>query len=180
MATISKRPPRFHTGDAVAFLYGPQRVSGTIVEDRGQLGAHGRRLYLVRVDLGQDDSPAFEIPEEDLEDFTDRTLEGQPGVRREYGVSYIREAETNRWVAMARVGDTYHGLKVTGAVAYTTSRWEGETQSDERHAVVSVFLEPDSNMDAESMSRLALQYADQMFKRRHPGAQIDHDVEGDG
>ena len=44
MSIGRKRPPRFRVGDPVRFLYGPEKVAGEIVEDRGPLGDFGRRL----------------------------------------------------------------------------------------------------------------------------------------
>ncbi len=35
------------TGMSVSFRYGPDRVSGTIKEDRGPIGVGGRHLYRV-------------------------------------------------------------------------------------------------------------------------------------
>jgi hypothetical protein len=55
MSSTKKQPPRFHIGDWVRFDYRPKKVSARIVEDRGLLGVHGRRLYRVQLDdtLGQ-------------------------------------------------------------------------------------------------------------------------------
>jgi ArsR family transcriptional regulator, zinc-responsive transcriptional repressor len=60
-----KQSPKFRVGDLVSVAYGSRRITAEIVEDRGQLGIHGRRLYRVRP--GEDDSTSFEIPEDDLE-----------------------------------------------------------------------------------------------------------------
>lgn len=36
-------------GDRVSFVFGGRRVRGTIIEDRGNIGYQGRRLYAVRL-----------------------------------------------------------------------------------------------------------------------------------
>lgn len=53
-------------GDPVSFRMGNQRVQGVIVEDRGPLGAQGRRLYGVRYSFLPGEATSFELPEEDL------------------------------------------------------------------------------------------------------------------
>ena len=61
----STRPPR--VGDLVAFDFGGLDVSGTVVEDRGQIGVGGRRLLRVRVEMEPGVDPMFiELPEADL------------------------------------------------------------------------------------------------------------------
>jgi hypothetical protein len=70
MSAAKKLKARFQVGDRISFLYGPRQVQGYVVEDRGPLGAHGRRIFLVRADLGQDEETMFEVPEDDLEDFS--------------------------------------------------------------------------------------------------------------
>jgi len=42
---IRKNPGPFRVGDRVAFRFVVSDVEGTIVEDRGNLGHEGRRLY---------------------------------------------------------------------------------------------------------------------------------------
>ena len=53
MSVAKKRKARFQIGDRVYFLYGTRQVHGKVVEDRGPLGAHGKRIFLVRADIGQ-------------------------------------------------------------------------------------------------------------------------------
>ena len=91
MSIGKKRAPRFHVGDPVTFLYGPEKVAAEIVEDRGPLGEYGRRLYRVRINAGQEDESSFEIPEEDIEsrDLDANTVE-TPGLRQEFDITYNR------------------------------------------------------------------------------------------
>jgi|GEM_PF-2483102 len=61
-------PPKFQVGDRVEFLFGVRRVHGEIVEDRGQIGVGGRRLYGIRFELTANEEPEYiEIPEKDIE-----------------------------------------------------------------------------------------------------------------
>lgn len=68
-AVISK--PKKHgrlpkVGDAVLAI-GPQRVRGRIVEDRGNIGAGGRRIVSIRIPQGKGIAPLFvEAPVDDL------------------------------------------------------------------------------------------------------------------
>jgi hypothetical protein len=185
MSIGRKRPPRFRAGDHVVFLYGPQKVAGEIVEDRGPLGDYGRRLYRVRINRGEEDENTFEIMEEDIE--VPNQSGSQPetaGLRQEFDVTYIRRDETNHWKATTTQGRLYKGVKARGAVGYTTARREGERDGDENHATVTVFMECDESMrDSHDrvrstawpvMTAAARQFADQMFKNRHPDAVIDH------
>jgi len=186
MSIGNKRAPRFRAGDPVTFLYGLEKVAGEIVEDRGRLGDFGRRLYRVRINVGQDDESTFEIPEEDIESRDPKTTTVQtPGLRQEFEVTYIRKQNTNRWTATTKRGHLYQGIKAKGAVAYTTGRWEGEREGDENHAVVTVLVECDQTMcDSRSrvrptawpvMTATARELADRMFKTRHQDALIDHE-----
>lgn len=72
MAKIKKNGktnrPLFKVGDVVSFLFGDGRATGQIVEDRGNLGIGGRRLYGIRFEInsGFGDSSYIEVPEVDL------------------------------------------------------------------------------------------------------------------
>jgi hypothetical protein len=58
--------PLFTKGDPVSFLFGAGSVTGQIVEDRGQLGVGGRRLYGIRFEINPGDQGYIEMPEEEL------------------------------------------------------------------------------------------------------------------
>lgn len=191
MSIGKKRAPRFHVGDPVTFLYGPEKVAAEIVEDRGPLGEYGRRLYRVRINAGQEDESSFEIPEEDIEsrDLDANTVE-TPGLRQEFDITYNRRQKTNEWTATTKRGHLYRGVKAKGAIGYTTGRWEGEREGDENYAMVTVFLECDHTMcDNHSrvrprawpaMTATARQLADRRFLSRHPDAIIEHEDKADG
>jgi hypothetical protein len=54
-------------GDRVRFMFGRRRIVGTIVEDRGPIGAGGRRLYGVRARLDRDSESVLELPADELQ-----------------------------------------------------------------------------------------------------------------
>lgn len=61
-----KRDREINVGDRVYFTVGSRRVCGTVVEDRGNIGARGRRLYSIRADLDREEESIIELPEEEL------------------------------------------------------------------------------------------------------------------
>jgi hypothetical protein len=71
MAVSSERRgprPAFRVGDRVRFNWGVTPVEGQVVEDRGAIGYHGRRLYRIVVDMpDQYFHLDIELPEEDLQ-----------------------------------------------------------------------------------------------------------------
>jgi hypothetical protein len=173
MSAAKKLKARFQVGDRISFLYGPRQVQGYVVEDRGPLGAHGRRIFLVRADLGQDEESTFEVPEDDLEDYSQAAEDkASPGLRVEFSVTYSRQGSSRKWQARAKRGRVYRGVEASGAVAYTTSRWEGESHDDEKRSIVTVFLKPTPGDADAQLAAEARRLADRMFMRRHPDAQI--------
>ncbi len=60
--------PKFKVGDTVLFNYILTSVRGKIVEDRGNIGIGGRRLYRV---VGKTGSVVrvLELPDEELQQF---------------------------------------------------------------------------------------------------------------
>jgi hypothetical protein len=56
----------FRVGDAVSFLLGGRRIEGLVVEDRGPLAGHGRRLYRVLISPPSEEPVAFEMPEDEM------------------------------------------------------------------------------------------------------------------
>jgi hypothetical protein len=187
MSVGRKRAPRFRVGDDVVFLYGPQKVAGEIVEDRGPLGEYGRRLYRVRINGAQEDETTFEIPEEDIEPAEQLATQPEtPGLRQEFDVTYFRQGKTNKWTATTKRRKELHkGVRATGVVGYWTA--SGSGGNEETWGIVTVFLACDPTMcDASSrvlpsawpeMAEKARRLADQAFKSRHPDAVIEHDDE---
>jgi hypothetical protein len=60
-------PPRFRVGDRVRILYGFPGVVGEVVEDRGNLGVSGERIYGVRMRMDPWNEMTSEFPEQSLE-----------------------------------------------------------------------------------------------------------------
>ena len=56
----------FRVGDRVTVPFGPRRLRGFIVEDRGRVGAGGRRLFRVRVPMEPSEPLSLEVPAEEL------------------------------------------------------------------------------------------------------------------
>jgi hypothetical protein len=167
-------------------LYGPEKVAGEIVEDRGLLGDYGRRLYRVRINAGREDEASFEIPEEDIENREGHADSVQiPGRRLEFTVNYTRTSNSNAWVATTKLTRVFSGVKANGAVGYTTGKWEGEHEGEENNAFVTVLIECDQpTRDSHSSRRLtwslasaakATELADRLFRTRHPDARIEHE-----
>ena len=67
MNTAKASPPKFRLGDWVTFKYGVRPVFAQIIEDRGPLGVGRRRLYRIRLAREFDESPSFEMPEDEME-----------------------------------------------------------------------------------------------------------------
>lgn len=67
MAIVREAPPRFRVNENVRFPFGIRTFSGKIVQDRGPIGARGRRLYQVRFYRDTDEPELIELPEADLE-----------------------------------------------------------------------------------------------------------------
>lgn len=173
---VAKKHFRFQVGDQVAFLYGPRMVRGEIIENRGPFGVYGDQVYLVRTALDSEGMVAIEVQEQDLEEATAADEhEGAPGPRRAYRVTYIRQQNSNTWKARITRGRIYKGVRARGAVAYTSGRWEGETREDEKHAIVSVYLEPHEDESEQKRQAEARKLSDRMFTIRHPEAVIIHE-----
>ena len=60
-------PPQFHVGEPVRILSGFGGVVGEAVEDSGNIGAQGERIYGVRMKMDQWNEMTSEFPEDSLE-----------------------------------------------------------------------------------------------------------------
>lgn len=68
MNVARKRQRRPHVGDTVTFPYGAFVATGRVIEDRGNVGAGGRHILRVSVDVGAEADPMqFEIPADTIE-----------------------------------------------------------------------------------------------------------------
>jgi hypothetical protein len=113
MSLTKRLAPLFRVGDWVSFQYGPRRVLGQVVEDRGRLGVRGRRLYRIRLDLDPGEKTDFEMREEDLESATgpDAQARGKGGtVAIQRTMSYFGEGNDQHGMP----DPWYHYLVVAG------------------------------------------------------------------
>ena len=62
---------KFRVGQKVRMKHGFNGVIGEVIEDRGPIGVHGRRLYSVKLRLDPWNEHTSEYPEESLEAVTD-------------------------------------------------------------------------------------------------------------
>lgn len=60
----------FHEGDRALLHYGSTDVEVEVIEERGPIGVHGRRLVRVRMPVTASDPVEFEIPEVELTPVT--------------------------------------------------------------------------------------------------------------
>lgn len=56
----------FHVNDLVQFIVGKYTLVGKIIEDRGPIGADGRRLYRIETETGPEGTAVIELPANDL------------------------------------------------------------------------------------------------------------------
>lgn len=54
-------------GSSVFFLWGIHKIEGKIVEDRGEIGVGGRRLYRIVAPIYPDDEIVIELPLSEFE-----------------------------------------------------------------------------------------------------------------
>src|SRR5260221_461833 len=66
-ASVKAVPPRFHVGDRVRILHGFRGVLAEVVEDRGNLGVGGKRIYAIRMNMDGCNEMITEISEQSLE-----------------------------------------------------------------------------------------------------------------
>jgi hypothetical protein len=59
--------PSFRVGDRVRIDFGRRKLIGEIVEDRGAIGGHGRRLFQVDIPMDPFEPMSVELPEDEME-----------------------------------------------------------------------------------------------------------------
>jgi hypothetical protein len=139
------------------------------------VGAHGRRLYQLQTDWGEEGGKSIEMPEADLEPASpittaerarDNGLSTQNWPRQAYHVRYTRRDGGGSWAARM------------WPVAYrAVPRYAGDEDSE----LVRVDAEYDPRLadprtDKEvwtSLTEKAIRIADAVFKGKHPKARID-------
>ena len=62
-----RRSSTLHVGDRVSFEFGGRRVTGLVIEDRGNLGYQGARLLAVRVPRTGADDVIVEMADDELQ-----------------------------------------------------------------------------------------------------------------
>jgi hypothetical protein len=172
---------RFKVGDWVSFDSGLRRVTAQIVEDRGALGVHGRRLFRVRPKPSRDESLDFEIAEEELQTATEpeelkrgSTDAGAATIPGSFDVVYLQRGATRNWVATTRPTIGSSAVEAQGAFGPTIANWEGES-NEERIAVINVHVQARPGTDPKSIIEDIRGSADEMFKKKHPKAVIQHE-----
>src|SRR5947209_3219820 len=106
MSTATQLEPRFRVGNWVSYPAGFRRSLGQVVEDRGPVGAHGRRLYQLQTDWREEEGKSIEMPEADLEPAPPITTAEQAGKnglstqnwpRQAFHVRYKRRDGGDSW-----------------------------------------------------------------------------------
>ena len=59
--------PQLRVGSRVSFLFGRDRVTGFVIEDRGAIGRGGRRLYRIEVPFDGEAPLVTEMPADQLQ-----------------------------------------------------------------------------------------------------------------
>lgn len=99
--------------------------------------------------------------------------------RQAFTVDYIRHDNGNSWQASIKPRPGLEEANFVGFVSYSTARWEGQNESDERQASVTVIVEcdlaPESRLPSiKDAVQKASKMADGYFKERHPLASISY------
>jgi len=181
MRASRKLSGRFRVGDWVSLDYGLRKITAQVVEDRGLLGVHGRRLYRVRPMPSRGESFDFELPEEELEAAAepDTARNDWPGagaapIPRSFDVIYIQRGAKRNWVATTRPTVGSGAVNARDAVGHTNAKCEGESE-EEGLAIVNVLVEARPGTDARSVIEDVRRSADEVFKKKHPKAVIQHE-----
>jgi len=107
-------------------------------------------------------------------------------IRQSFLVTYVRQGQTDEWVATTRMKEYYRGHKAIGAISYSTAQWVGDEPGKEKFALIYVMVEVGPGIDESAiianpimmihLSEQAQLTADEMFKDKHPGASITHET----
>jgi len=105
-------------------------------------------------------------------------------LRQSFLITFVRQDETNYWVATTKARDFYRNLKSQGAVSYSTAFWQGDKPQDPKFARIYVLVEVDPSLDERTiminpglgiaLAQQARSLADEMFRTKNPDAIITH------
>ncbi len=87
MSVTHEKSP-FHVGDRVRVTFGRRTLTGVIVEDRGAIGAHGRRLFQVDFPMDPFDPMSMELSEDEMEAIPPGT-EVTPSIDKQRIIDYL-------------------------------------------------------------------------------------------
>ncbi len=76
--SVTQGESRFHVGDRVRVDLGRRKLTGVIVEDRGAIGAQGRRLFQVDIPMDPFEPMSVELPEDEMEAIAPGTEVARP------------------------------------------------------------------------------------------------------
>lgn len=79
---LATNPGPFKVGDRVRYMRVFTPVEGVIIEDRGNLGVGGRRVYRLRVQLEEGHEIETELPDDKLTLVADDPKGGEDGRQR--------------------------------------------------------------------------------------------------
>lgn len=106
-------------------------------------------------------------------------------LRQSFAISYVRQEESNDWVATTHKGELYRQVRPKGIMSYSTAQYAGEKPEDLKFAIINVLVEVDPSLDERAIAAnpcilsglvdQAQSLADGMFRQRHPGATIEHE-----
>jgi hypothetical protein len=184
MSTATQLEPRFRVWEWVSYPAGFRRSLGQIVEDRGPVGAHGRRLFQLQTDWGEEGGKSIEMPEADLEPAPPITtaerarengLSTQNWPRQAFHVRYTSRDAGGSWAA--RMWPIAYWAVPPMQRGPTGLRYAGDEDSE----LVRVDAEYDPRLadprtDKEvwtSLTEKAIRIADTVFEGKHPKARID-------
>jgi hypothetical protein len=105
-------------------------------------------------------------------------------LRQSFLVSYVRQGDSNKWLATTQRKEFYRGLKSTGVASYSTALWHGDKPEDQKFALIYVLVEVDSELDEKTLlansnllvalAEQARTLADAMFRQKYPDAEIEN------
>ena len=108
----------FRVGEHVTVDFGPRKLTGVIVEDRGAIGVQGRHLFTVDVPMDPFDPMTIEVPEDEIV----RTQAGVPKMDNTKIIEYLTNGglvsilrsnaggknQPNVWLCLDNLGNVTH------------------------------------------------------------------------